>query len=276
MLKSMKVALWQLKSWKGSLRVLIVMLLAVMFTIYKSSSYIDYLKSVDGIINIFETYVIVSSNGWHHALMFMLALVLFADAPFMDNNSLYVVCRIGRYKWCLGKILYIIIASIIFNAVIMLTTIAVSVAYSYGGNIWSESFLRVLDGEVLGCGYDVFFENNEIAYELPPMQTAFVAAGLGVLLNSMMGTMLFVLNSVNGKVLGFSVTGIMYFAGFAISGMDIAKFLPLDNSMLGYQNGTNDLKFAVIYLGGITLLMIIASFLCIRKVDYKITTGDRV
>ena len=128
MLKSMKVALWQLKSWKGSLRVLIVMLLAVMFTIYKSSSYIDYLKSVDGIINIFETYVIVSSNGWHHALMFMLALVLFADAPFMDNNSLYVVCRIGRYKWCLGKILYIIMASIIFNAVIMLTTIAVSVA----------------------------------------------------------------------------------------------------------------------------------------------------
>ena len=68
MLKSMKVALWQTKSWKGSLRVLIVMLLAVMFTIYKSSSYIDYLKSVDGIVNIFETYVIVSSNGWHHAL----------------------------------------------------------------------------------------------------------------------------------------------------------------------------------------------------------------
>lgn len=276
MLKSMKVALWQLKSWKGSVRVIIVMLLAVMFTIYKSSAYVDYLKSVDGIVNIFETYITLSNSGWHHALMFMLALILFADAPFMDNNSLYVVCRIGRYKWCLGKILYIIMASIIFNAVIMLTTIAVSVAYSYGGNVWSESFLMVIKGEVVGCGYDVAFHNYEIAYELPPMQTALVAAGLGVLLNSMMGVMLFVLNSVNGKVLGFSVTGIMYFAGFAISGMDIAKFLPLENSMLGYQNGTSDLKFAVIYLGGITLLMIIASFLCIRKVDYKITTGDRV
>ena len=56
MLKSMKVALWQLKSWKGSLRVLIVMLLAVMFTIYKSSSYIDYLKSVDPSVTDWEAY----------------------------------------------------------------------------------------------------------------------------------------------------------------------------------------------------------------------------
>lgn len=276
MLSCMKVALWHLKSWKGSARTIVVLILAIVMTVYQSMEYIGYAKELGEIINCFETYILVINNHVYSTVMFVLVLVLFADAPFMDNNSLYVVSRIGRYRWCIGKILYIIIATVVFNLVCMITTVIVSIPHSYPGDIWSRTFIGVLDGDAVTKGYQAMFDNREVVYIFNPLKIALISMGLKILLNILMGMLLFVLNIVNGKVLGYAVVSILYFAEYTVSGMEIAKFMLIQNSIFAMQNAFSDIKWTLMYFGGIIIVCIIASLLMIRKVDYKITIGERV
>ena len=276
MLSCMKVALWHLKSWKGSARAIVVIVLSVIITVYQSMEYIGYAKEIDGIINCFETYILVINNGVHSIVMFILTLVLFADAPFMDNNSLYVVSRIGRYRWCIGKILYIVIATVIINLVCLVTTVIVSLPYSFPGDIWSSTFMGVLDGHAVKLNYQAYFDNKEIVYMFNPMKVALISMGLKVMLNIAMGMMLFVLNIINGKVLGYAVVSILYFAELTVSGQKIAKFMFEENSILAMQTGVSDLRWSMIYFGGIIIVCSIVSLIMISKIDYKIALGERV
>ena len=276
MLSCMKVALWHLKSWKGSARTIVVLILAIVMTVYQSMEYIGYAKEIGSIVNIFETYIMVTNNTTYSTVMFILFLVLFSDAPFMDNNSLYVVSRIGRYRWCIGKILYIIIATIVFNIICMLTAVIVSIPYSYPGDIWSSTFVSAVNGDAVELGYQAFFTNREVIYVFNPLKIALISKGLKILLNILMGMMLFVLNLANGKVLGYAVVSIMYFAEVTVSGMEIAKFMLIQNSIFSMQNGFSDIRWTLMYFGGIIIGCIIIAMLVIRKVDYKITLGERV
>lgn len=276
MLSCIKVALWHLKSWKGSARIIIVFLLAVIMTVYQSMEYLGYAKEVDMIVNCLETYILVTNNEVYSVVMFILVLVLFADAPFMDNNSLYVVSRIGRYRWCIGKMLYIIIAAIVFNLVCMLTTVIVSIPYSYPGDIWSSAFIASTNGETVELGYQAIFNNSEVIYFFSPLRISMISMGLKTLLNCMMGMVLFVLNMGNKKVLGYGIVSILYFAEYTVSGTEIAKITFIKNSILGMQKCFDDIKWSLMYFSGIIVAMIIISLIVIRKVDYKITIGERL
>ena len=278
MLSCLKVALWHLKSWKGSVRIIVVFIMCIVMTVYRSLEYINYAREIGGIMNCFETYITVINNGWFGIIMFILTLLLFMDAPFIDNNSLYVVSRIGRYRWCVGKILYIFIAAIIFNGVILLTAILSSVAYSFPGNIWSETFLGVVNGDAVSKGFDVTFYNTEIVQFLSPAGTAFMSALLMVLLDCMVGMLLYLLNLVNGKVIGCAVTSIFYLAGYTVSGLEYTRFLPMHNSIFMYHqlDGGMTVRWSIVYFVGIIAVATIISLFLIRRVDYKITTGDRI
>lgn len=278
MLSCLKVSLWHLKSWKGSIRIIVVLLMCVAMTVYRSMEYVDYAGSIGGIMNCFETYITVINNSWFGIIMFILTLLMFMDAPFMDNNSLYVVSRIGRYRWCIGKIIYIVIASVILNAIVLGTTMLTSVACSFPGNIWSDTFRGVMEGDAVQRGFDLTFSNMEIQSAFTPMKTALISAGLAILLDCMVGMLLYVFNLINGRVLGCAITSILYFAGYAVSGWEYSKFLPMDNSILVLHqlSGGLTIRWSVIYFCGIIAIATILSLLLIRRVDYKITTGDRV
>ena len=136
--------------------------------------------------------------------------------------------------------------------------------------------MGVLDGHAVKLNYQAYFDNKEIVYMFNPMKVALISMGLKVILNIAMGMMLFVLNIINGKVLGYAVVSILYFAELTVSGQDIAKFMFEENSILAMQTGVSDLRWSMIYFGGISIVCIITALLMIRKVDYKITLGERV
>ena len=198
-----------------------------------------------------------------------------------NNNSLYVVSRVGRYSWALGMSIYIVVASIIYSLIILLTTIICSASYSYGGDIWSRPMVSLLDGSAWIKGAPTMFTNYNMAYNYTPMETALLGLGLFILLISMLGMMLFALNIVNGKVLGFAVASITYFVGFLISEDNIVRFFPFHNSILDYhETGSRlcdiSILWSVIYFCWLIVIWLVIALFMIRKVDYKITVGERV
>lgn len=58
-------------------------------------------------------------------LFFLLGLALiFADAPFLSANQLFILVRSGRVAWTLGKVLYIGLVSVLYWAVLIVASLA--------------------------------------------------------------------------------------------------------------------------------------------------------
>lgn len=107
---SFAVCAQNLRKWQTDKRVWVIgVLLAIMVWIY-----VDDMKSLaaelggDMPIWIFPFIY----QQFHTKLIYTLPLVLlFCNAPFTDQNQIFVYMRTGRAKWLCGQVLYIITAS---------------------------------------------------------------------------------------------------------------------------------------------------------------------
>jgi len=102
-------------------------------------------------------------------LVFSLAAVyLFSDMPYMQRSEMYSIMRVGRRKWCAGKILLLFFMSVIYvllqyviDIVRMLPQVAIK-------NEWDRVVFSVANG-VLEYGHGGFFSglmNRYSPYEL--------------------------------------------------------------------------------------------------------------
>lgn len=95
-------------------------------------SYTLYYKGTSDICD----YTGVKSSPWifpflyvqyYTKMLFFFPLILiFSNAPFIDKNQLYVLIRSGRNKWCIGQMLYIVVASALYFAFIMIFSIVLN------------------------------------------------------------------------------------------------------------------------------------------------------
>lgn len=65
-------------------------------------------------------------------------VILFSDAPFIDKNEPYCLIRMGRIRWCLGQILYIVVSSAVYYAFIIASTIIVNIRYITWQSDWGK------------------------------------------------------------------------------------------------------------------------------------------
>lgn len=73
-------------------------------------------------------------------ILFAGVLLLFCDAPFIDEEQPYVIIRSGRKFWSIGQILYIVSAS----AVYFLYIIVISILLNLGNMEWNTDWGKVL------------------------------------------------------------------------------------------------------------------------------------
>ena len=110
---SFSICLQNLRKWSKDYRIWsIFALLFIVIQIYvddikKLSLYLD----CDIPVWIFP---FMYSQYYTKVLFTVPIILLFCNAPFIDQNQLYIYIRSGRKKWLTGQILYIIAASFIY------------------------------------------------------------------------------------------------------------------------------------------------------------------
>lgn len=139
------------------------------------------------------------------SLLLTLALVLFlCDAPFLDQQQVFVLLRTGRYKWAMGQILYVVFASFVYFFIIFLLSILLMLPYSQPGADWGKVI------ETLSrAGSSYTFGAISFSFSVVSSYTAVTATllsfalmwGVGIFL----GLFLFLANLWLGKPLGVGI-----------------------------------------------------------------------
>ena len=108
--------------WKRNARIITVFFLLLVLLVYCFSGIPAYLKENDltctPYLMPFAFSTGFNSNGTFKVLFFFITILFYSKAPFLDEQSVFMILRTGRKKWMLGEILYILVTAFILTAIL--------------------------------------------------------------------------------------------------------------------------------------------------------------
>ncbi len=206
------------KKWKTNPRIyaLFLILFCLMLTVFSPFNDLSVRYQTRNTIWFLPFSVSDYLMGFHFLMGFVL---LFCDAPFIDKLQPYVIVRIGKVKWAVGQIFYIILASLLFVTMMQLMIIMALLPTMSFSNDWGNILYTVSQ-----IGFPGFYPNIDIRYSIINAYSPVIAtllAGLMLWLEGIfLGTLMFFANMRLGRTVG---TGIGCF--FAIMFLMIKSFI---------------------------------------------------
>lgn len=250
------------------------------------ASYIDIYKVFDYAslskepLQMFEPFIYNASTNYIVTLWFLGVILLFADAPFTEQSTTYILVRLDRKTWLLGKILYVFSAIFIYCFGMFLSTIILYITRMYMGNIWSSPFYEIVMKDAAVPLYRLGFEAKEMIYTMLPLKAFVMSFTLIVLYFFLISLLLFLINIKSNKVIGFALVSSLHCFGYMFNYYNFAKVFPFSHAMLGSVIISQRTEVYPFYLSFIYYLAIIMIFILwllrsIKHIDLRITQGTR-
>lgn len=223
LLSTFSIAKYNYKKLFNNPRFYILMVLQFIFLFYLINPFLQLSKSVGIKIT---PWLFPHITGSHsiQILMMLGVLILFADAPFIDDEYNYLIIRCGRRKWVLGQILYIITASFIYFFIIFLLTVILISPNIFISLEWGK-LLNTMANTSDQIGQLLIY--NNILLKFTPIQATGISIFLSSLGGIVLGLVMFVLNLKSEKSPGFIVAGAICFIDYTIvmNAMDNIKYI---------------------------------------------------
>lgn len=274
------ISLIGLRKWRGNLR--IILLITYLF-VYMLSEYTPVLRFSFDVGYGIRPYLfpLFSSGLFYQTVIMMGAVALFADAPFLDESSPYVILRSGRFTWGLGQILYVFLASTIYVLFIFLLNILFILPHIEFGETWGK-VITTLARTNAGSSYGIFWlMDSRILNNLTPL----AANGLSLLLTWMctifVGLLMYLLNLKVHRALGPSVCcgmiGMNYFIYNFLS--DYAYYwspITMSNLAMIYDPSTGfvSVRYAVLFFTAAIIILSVISAVSIHKKTIEVIETD--
>ena len=167
---------------------------------------------------------------FHTKLIFTLPVVLlFCNAPFTDDNQVFVYMRSGRTKWLCGQILYIFAASAVYYIFLFLTTLALTLltgelSWDWGSTILS---LSANPGAVDHMIAPFVYVNPMIFEFFTPIQAVWFTFLLSWCAASLLGLVVFFFNLFSGtRILGVLIASVMVVICSSIENLGYKNLMP--------------------------------------------------
>ncbi|MFT3984355.1 MAG: hypothetical protein QM697_10640 [Lachnospiraceae bacterium] len=223
-------------------------------------------------------------NDFICQLVFMGSImVLFSDAPFTDEATIYFKYRSGRLSWTVGHAMYIITLSFLFILMIAVVSTIALLPHLEFGESWGK-IINTLGKTNLGSEYGIAFRVSDyLIGTYMPIQAMVYTFLLEWACAAWLGLLIYAGNLLTEKPIGAFAA-----AGFVLMDITIAnewalsayKFSPLTLAQLASMTGLNQ------QLGGITVHYAVCFFaftLCIllftcafgEKIQYMTAQGIR-
>lgn len=216
------------RKWQTDQRVWVIALLLVVLTaIYKD----DMTKIANALGTKPPIWIFpILYTQFHTKLIFTLPVVLlFCNAPFTDDNQVFVYMRSGHTKWLCGQILYIFAASAVFYIFLFLTTLALTVltgelTWDWGSTILS---LSANPGAVDQMIAPFVYVNPMIFEFFTPIQAVWFTFLLSWCAASLLGLVVFFFNLLSGtRILGVLIASVMVVICSSIENLGYEYLMP--------------------------------------------------
>ena len=104
-----------------------------------SDKAVKFAKEYETTMQLVEAFVWTFGDSNSILLSSLLLLLLFADMPFISSGTPFYLMRIDRKTWLAGQAVYIVLATFLYLAFILVSTSLVCMRQSFVGNMWSET-----------------------------------------------------------------------------------------------------------------------------------------
>lgn len=276
------IALRNIRSWAQNFRMLMLLLLLCASVSQFCSEINSFSLSINAQTNILAILpYLYSSNKPYFRLIIQLGIILmFSNAPFKNENSLFCVMRTGYKKLCIGQILYIVFASSIYVfSLFLLTNIFCiqTLGYSFS---WGKTFatLRLTTNFV----YPIT-EKIQLLYS--PLEAFLHTVFLIFMLSVFFGLLIFLMSNLLGKASGIILSAAFVLLGlmpdFCSAPALIAKISPCSLTQISLLDKTGmtlypSIAYSYTVLGVLIIALFAANFLVYssKKVRHKIYSAE--
>ena len=157
-MRDIKQAFWiagqNFYGWKKSPRIWMTFILAAILCLMLSDQIISHAIKYETILQVFEPFIWTYGDASSVMLSSLLLILLFADMPFISQATPYWLVRTKRKIWLAGLIIYVILATVIYNIFLAVMLGIMGAPFSFTGNVWSET------AAMLGYNRSCFHKNN--------------------------------------------------------------------------------------------------------------------
>lgn len=133
------VAGYNFRQWHKNPRIFITFALAFILCFLLSDKAVRFAREYETTMQIVEAFVWTFGDSNSILLSSLLLVLLFADMPFLSSGTPFYLVRIDRKTWVAGQAIYIIGATFLYLAFILIATSLVCMTQSFIGNMWSET-----------------------------------------------------------------------------------------------------------------------------------------
>lgn len=203
--KIWKIAIMNFKKWAISPRIYIVASMILVFTNMVTSPLVDFAKTFNEKISPW-LLVYIMSDSYMLIIFFVCLIILFCDAPFIDEQQPYVIIRSGRKRWVLGQILYIVLASLAFTLFLFFSVCVNIISVIDFSPEWGKIIGTLAQTDAAAQFNSYISFDYSIMVNYGAVQAAAIVMLTVWLVSVLLGLLIFYINSHLGRVAG-SVTG---------------------------------------------------------------------
>lgn len=247
---SLKVCRESIRKWSGDARIIAIVCLVFLFAWIR----IEPLRSVCDAEGLsitcwFFPHLMI---GIQSLFYYFGVLLLFCDAPFVDNQQMDVILRSGKRNWFRGKILYIIVATCIYFLLVFVVSV-IEFFPNVGFSMKWEDMMNILS---VNKDYGGVVRRNVIV-SYTPIEACLVQYMICVLFGIFLGLLIFYCNLYKKQNVGIGIALLFVLMGILVDFVDlhimrvIVYFLPMawtNIEIFKREAGGVPLAYAVVML----------------------------
>ena len=235
------VMIQNFRKWRQDCRIWISLALLMIF-IHSATSQLSVFCDYADIKCTPWIYPFLYMQHYQKILYFLPLILIFSNAPFTDNNQLYMILRCGRIRWCLGQICYIIAASAIYFLFIIFASVLLNLKCMTFSGEWGK-ILTTLANTNAGSQFQIAFSVNRNVIDMfTPFQATWFTFLHSWASGIILGLVIFLANTKLKGIGTFFAAFLLVFSALASKQPSMVKYSPITWSTLNYIHLTqNDL-----------------------------------
>lgn len=237
-------------------------LVGIVIIIKQSFGYLLYAESLQEPVNVLEAFI-VAGNNYNTAMFLVLGwLLVISEAPFVNNNALYLIYRTKKKNWNNAMLVYLLFQAVIYYGILAGVTVLFSARNGYFANIWSNLLVELTKTGNTVTEFNVSFPYASFIKEVSAFQAFGCTWLLAFMYGLILGLLLYAFNLFSNQLIGAIAAFLFHFLGYEIMKegfMLVIKYSLMARSVPVLQIGENS---GASFYGTLEMYLIILFALC--------------
>lgn len=137
--QAFSIAGYNFRLWKKNPRIIVTFALTFIMCFLLTDKAVRFAIKHNTAMQMVEPFIWSFGDSNSILLSSVLLVMLFADMPFLSSGTPFYLVRTDRRTWITGQVIYILAATAVYLAFVLVSTVILSIQQSFIANMWSPT-----------------------------------------------------------------------------------------------------------------------------------------